>query len=287
MADVNYIVGGWFKKPPSKKHICLSKSGKHLPAKNIWTKIFLLGFIGFTPPPSSGKGPGPSFAATKRPNGGNFKGVSFLVPKRGGRWVICNHIHWRRIYHKNLPLIYCLLVICHRSHHFWELEKTDLSRPRDYDFVPRTCHHSILYPSCPSLPRSKSLRIEGLGFVGWRWRVLGQVVIPCFSQDLAVHLRDCRGRVVVFCVVQVPICLLLHMIIRSCFKKFLVSPSSPHARCHRHWGNGGCQVTKTSILVFKRSSPIYEKQISTEKCIQNKTYSANWWPLRNGETWPF
>ena len=98
---------------------------------------------------------------------------------------------------------------------------------------------------------------------------------------------DYRGRVVVFCVVQVPICLFLHMIIRSCFKKFLVSPSSPHARCHRHWGNGGCQVTKTSILVFKRSSPIYEKQISTEKCIQNKTYSANWWPLRNGETWPF
>ena len=35
-------------------------------------------------------------------------------------------------------------------------------------------------------------------FVGRRWRVLGQVTIPCFSQDLAVHSRDWRGRVVVF-----------------------------------------------------------------------------------------
>ena len=76
-------------------------------------------------------------------------------------------------------------------------------------------------------------------FVGRRWRVLGQVTIPCFSQDLAVHLRDWKGRVVVFCVVQVPICLFLHMTIRSFFKKVLVSPSS----------------SKTVHL--------YEKQIST------------------------
>lgn len=90
-----------------------------------------------------------------------------------------------------------------------------------------------------------------------------------FFTRFGCSLERLQGRVVAFCVVQVPISLFLDMIIRSFFKKFLASPSSPHPKCHRHWGllhvwgNGGCPVTKTSIFFVKRSSPIWKKQIST------------------------